>query len=70
LFDKIKVLGKEKSKLYERLINSKNVEQGDIKWNFEKFLIDKNGEIVARFRSKVKPESEEIIKAIEKELAK
>lgn len=70
LFDKIKVIGKEKSKLYERLINSKNVEQGDIKWNFEKFLIDKNGEIVARFRSKVKPESEEIINAIEKELAK
>jgi glutathione peroxidase len=70
LFDKIKVIGKEKSPLYERLINSKNVEQGDIKWNFEKFLIDKNGEIVARFRSKVKPESEELISAIEKELNK
>ncbi|MEW6004665.1 MAG: glutathione peroxidase [Stygiobacter sp.] len=70
LFDKIKVIGKEKSPLYERLINSKNVEQGDIKWNFEKFLIDKNGEIVARFRSKVKPESEELVSAIEKELNK
>lgn len=70
LFDKIKVIGKDKSKLYERLINSKNVEQGDIKWNFEKFLIDKNGEIVNRFRSKIKPESEEITSAIEKELAK
>lgn len=70
LFDKIKVIGKEKSPLYERLINSKNVEQGDVKWNFEKFLIDKNGDIVARFRSKVKPESDEIISAIEKELSK
>lgn len=70
LFDKIKVIGNEKSKLYERLINSKNVERGDVKWNFEKFLIDKNGEIVARFRSKVKPESDEIISAIQKELAK
>ncbi len=70
LFDKIKVIGKEKSPLYERLINSKNVEQGDIKWNFEKFLIDKKGEIVARFRSKVKPESEELISAIEVELNK
>ncbi|MCX7875869.1 MAG: glutathione peroxidase [Melioribacteraceae bacterium] len=70
LFDKIKVLGKDKSILYERLINSKNVDKGDIKWNFEKFLIDKNGEIVSRFRSKTKPESEELISAIERELNK
>ncbi|MDH7605788.1 MAG: glutathione peroxidase [Melioribacter sp.] len=66
LFDKIKVLGNERALLYERLINSDNVEKGDVKWNFEKFLIDKNGTIRARFRSKVKPESEEITKEIEK----
>lgn len=66
LFDKIKVLGNERASLYERLINSNNVEKGDVKWNFEKFLIDKNGNIRARFRSKVKPESEEITKEIEK----
>ena len=70
LFDKIKVLGEEKSPLYKLLINSPAVEQGDVKWNFEKFLIDKNGNIVGRFRSKVKPESEELTKAIETELAK
>ncbi|MHB8904755.1 MAG: glutathione peroxidase [Melioribacteraceae bacterium] len=70
LFDKIKVLGDERSPLYARLINNNVTEKGDVKWNFEKFLIDKNGNIVSRFRSKVKPESEEITKAIESELAK
>jgi glutathione peroxidase len=70
LFDKIKVLGDERTPLYVRLINNDVTEKGDVKWNFEKFLIDKNGNIVSRFRSKVKPESEEITKAIEAELAK
>lgn len=69
LFDKIKVLGDERSPLYARLINNNVTEKGDVKWNFEKFLVDKNGNIVSRFRSKVKPESEEVTKAIENELA-
>jgi glutathione peroxidase len=43
---------------------------GPITWNFEKFLIGRNGEIVARFAPKVKPDSEEVVKAIETELAK
>jgi glutathione peroxidase len=51
LFDKIKVLGDEKSPLYAKLINFPPA--GDISWNFEKFLIDKNGNFVARFKSKV-----------------
>lgn len=68
LFDKIKVLGEDKSPLYERLINNNVTEKGDVKWNFEKFLISKDGKIVARFRSKVEPTSEEIIAAIEREL--
>ena len=70
LFDKIKVLGDEKAPLYSLLTNNKNVEQGDIKWNFEKFLVDKEGNVVSRFRSKITPESEELTKAIEKELNK
>jgi len=69
LFDKIKVLGDERSPLYAKLINNDVTEKGDIKWNFEKFLIDKKGNIIARFRSKVTPEGEEIIKAVEKELS-
>jgi glutathione peroxidase len=50
------------------LINNDITEKGDMKWNFEKFLIDKKGNIVARFRSKITPESDEITKAVEKEL--
>ncbi|MBL1214773.1 MAG: glutathione peroxidase [Ignavibacteriae bacterium] len=68
LFNKIKVLGDEKSELYKVLTNNKNVEQGDIKWNFEKFIISKSGDVVERFRSKVEPESEEITGVIEAEL--
>lgn len=70
LFDKIKVLGEDKSPLYERLINNSVTEKGDVKWNFEKFLISKNGKIVSRFRHKVEPTSDEIILAIEIELKK
>jgi glutathione peroxidase len=70
LFDKIKVLGKDKSPLYERLINNSITETGDVKWNFEKFLISKDGKIVNRFRTKVEPTSDEVISAIEKELKK
>jgi glutathione peroxidase len=70
LFDKIKVLGKDKSPLYERLINNSVTEKGDVKWNFEKFLISKDGKIVKRFRTKVEPTSAEVIAAIESELKK
>lgn len=68
LFDKIKVLGSDKSPLYAKLINFSPA--GDVSWNFEKFLIDKNGNVVARFKSKITPESELITSAIEQELNK
>lgn len=70
LFDKIEVNGPNRSVLYEKLTGNSNTEQGDVKWNFEKFLISKNGDIVARFRSKITPESDEITGAIEQELKK
>ena len=69
LFDKVQVLGDDKSPLYERLINNSEPE-GDIDWNFEKFVISKDGDITARFKSKVKPESDEITGMIETELSK
>ncbi len=68
LFDKIKVLGEDKSHLYERLIHNPSTEKGDVKWNFEKFLISKEGNIVARYRTAVAPASDELISAIEREL--
>jgi len=68
LFDKIKVLGNEKSELYSKLIQYEPA--GDISWNFEKFVIDRNGTVSGRFKTKVKPESEEITSLIESELNK
>jgi glutathione peroxidase len=68
LFDKIKVLGNEKSPLYSRLINFEP--GGDISWNFEKFVIDKSGNVVKRYKSKITPENEELISLIEKEIQK
>jgi glutathione peroxidase len=70
LFDKIDVNGSNRSPLYERLTNSPSIEKGDVKWNFEKFLIDKEGNIVRRFLTKVEPTSKEVISAIESELKK
>ena len=41
---------------------------GPVEWNFEKFLVDKNGNLIARFKSGVEPESAEIAQAIDKAL--
>jgi len=70
LFDKIDVNGKNQSPLYSILTDNEATGKADVKWNFEKFLIDKDGNVVARFLSKVEPTSTEIISAIEKGLAK
>jgi len=70
IFDKIKVLGPDQSPLYQVLTNNSVTAKGDVKWNFEKFLISKDGKIVARFGNKVQPTSDEIISAIESQLKK
>ncbi|HZW37807.1 MAG TPA: glutathione peroxidase [Ignavibacteriaceae bacterium] len=68
LFDKIKVLGSEKSPLYEVLTNNDVTGKGEIKWNFEKFLISKDGKIISRYPSNVEPESRVLIDEIEKQI--
>ena len=70
LFDKVDVNGKDQSPLYSILTNNETTGKADIKWNFEKFLIDKNGNIISRYASKVEPESKELTSAIELELKK
>jgi glutathione peroxidase len=70
LFDKVKVLGNKKSPLYNKLINAQSIVNGDVEWNFEKFLISKDGKVVKRFKSSISPESKELTKAIEAELNK
>lgn len=69
MFDKVHAKGAEKHPLYQTLTQAVEP-QGDVGWNFEKFLVSKTGEVVARFKSGVKPDSPELMAAIEQELAK
>ena len=72
LFAKIDVNGDEACPLYKYLTSQKTKPQGPgkITWNFEKFLIGRNGKVVARFDHRTKPDDPEVVKAIEAELAK
>lgn len=69
LFGKIVVKGEKKAPLYKYLVSSSPKDpKSEVRWNFEKFLIGRDGEIIDRFYSDTKPLSPEIIKAIEKAL--
>ncbi len=72
MFSKVVVKGEGQCPLYKYLTSKETDPKfaGDISWNFEKFLIGRDGEIVQRFAPRVKPDSEEVVKAIEAELAK
>lgn len=70
LFDKVKVLGSDKEPLYAFLTDNPVTGKSDIGWNFEKFLIDREGNIVKRFKSNVDPLSEILITVLEEELQK
>ena len=65
LFDKISVKGEEKAELYKMLTDNPVTGKSKILWNFEKFLIDKNGNVVKHFRSRTKPEDEKLTSIIE-----
>ena len=71
LFAKISVKGEDQEPLYQFLTSKETNPDfaGDITWNFNKFLVDRKGKVVARFTSKDKPEGEAITAAIEKYLA-
>ncbi len=72
MFSKIDVNGDKAADLYKQL-TSKEVfpnDSGKVNWNFEKFLVSKEGKVVARFRTDVEPDDSEVVKAIEAELAK
>ena len=70
MFSKISVKGPDQHPLYQYLTNAATNPKfpGEIKWNFNKFLVDKQGNIAARFDSKDAPESETVVGAIEKTL--
>jgi len=71
MFSKVDVLGNTKVPLYKYLTSSSTSKfPGEIEWNFEKFLISRDGQILARFKSDVEPESREVTAAIEGALKK
>jgi glutathione peroxidase len=72
MFAKIEVNGENSAELYKYLTaqETKPAGKGKISWNFEKFLIGRDGNVVARFSPKVTPEDAEVVAAIENELAK
>lgn len=67
LFSKITVKGESKHPLYKYLTEDSPF-KGEIKWNFQKYLIDRKGHVIARYRPGLKPLSDPIIRDIEKAL--
>ena len=67
LMEKVDVNGDDRHALYEVLTATADAEgvDGDIRWNFEKFLVDRDGNVIARFAPQVDPEADEVISAIE-----
>ena len=67
IFEKIEVNGPNRHELYDELTAVSDAEgnAGDIQWNFEKFLVGRNGEIKARIRPRTTPDDPEVIGAIE-----
>jgi len=70
MFSKISVKGADQHPFYTFLTNEKSNPgfEGDITWNFEKFLADKNGKVIARFSPKTVPDSPEVVAAVESAL--
>ena len=67
MMSKVSVKGDDKTPLYGYLTDANG---GDIRWNFTKFLVGKDGKVLERFESKVTPDSPELAGAVEKALAR
>jgi glutathione peroxidase len=71
LFEKIDVNGENRHPLYGELTKTADAddESGDVQWNFEKFLVSADGEVLARFRPRTEPEDAKVVEAIEAALS-
>ena len=70
MMDKLHVKGPEQHALYKELTGQGAAFPGNVKWNFGKFLIGRDGNVVARFEPNVEPNNAKLVKAIEAALAK
>ncbi|MCJ8276392.1 MAG: glutathione peroxidase [Bdellovibrionales bacterium] len=62
------VNGPERNDVYKYLVGNSSNPKEDVSWNFEKFLVDKSGKVVGRYKSNIKPSGKELVAAIEKAL--
>lgn len=69
LFSKISVKGEDIHALY-RYLTTQSPFPGDIEWNFQKFLVDRHGQVIARYRPGLKPLSPQIVQDVERALSK
>jgi glutathione peroxidase len=69
MFDKLEVNGEQRHPIYTTLAGKESPFPGDIKWNFSKFLVGRDGKILARFEPRVKPDAPELVKAVEEALS-
>ncbi|MFE0255070.1 glutathione peroxidase [Streptomyces sp. NPDC059010] len=69
--EKVEVNGEGRHPLYDRLVGFADAEghSGDIRWNFEKFLIGRDGKVAARFSPQTEPAAAELVAAVEAQLA-
>lgn len=69
MFQKASVVGKDQQPLFRYLVEKASAQEGlpsgEVKWNFEKFLVDRSGKIIGRFPSSVAPDSPKLLQAIE-----
>ncbi len=70
MLGKVVIKGSGQAPLYAYLTSKESGFDGDVKWNFEKFLVGRDGKVAGRFKSGVAPSSEEFVKAVKTELAK
>jgi len=68
LMEKVHVKGPEQHPLYDALTGPQGAFPGEVKWNFGKFLIGRDGKPIARFEPKTTPDSPEVVEAVEKAL--
>jgi len=69
LFSKISVKGGDKHPLYQYLTEASPF-PGEVEWNFQKYLVDRSGRVVARYHHRTKPLSDDVVRDVERELAK
>ena len=70
MYSKVSVKGADSTPLYQFLTDKQSnpATAGEIKWNFTKFLVDRNGKVIARFEPAITPESADVTGAVEKAL--